>query len=86
MMASFIIILVTAFQIAKKCIGAKTDMVTASYLTDPMKALHEDAVQAGVTIVNEVGKNYLLLDFSLSADEAYKYCFRPIFLNQLCSC
>ena len=73
MMASFIIISVTAFQIAKKCIGAKTDMVTASYLTDPMKALHEDAVQAGVTIVNEVGNNnYSLLDFSLLADEAYK--------------
>jgi alpha-aminoadipic semialdehyde synthase len=42
-------------QIAAKCIAAKTDMVTASYLTDPMKALHESAEQAGITVVNEVG-------------------------------
>ena len=32
-------------------------MVTASYLTGPMQELHEAAVQAGVTIVNEVQIN-----------------------------
>ena len=29
-------------------------MVTASYCTDPMQALHQDAVDAGITVVNEV--------------------------------
>ena len=30
-------------------------MVTASYCTDAMQALHKDAVEAGISIVNEVG-------------------------------
>ena len=30
-------------------------MVTASYCTDAMRALHKEAVEAGVTVVNEVG-------------------------------
>ena len=29
-------------------------MVTASYCTDPMQALHQDAVDADITVVNEV--------------------------------
>ncbi len=40
---------------AKECIANKTDMVTASYCTDPMRALNADAVAAGITVVNEVG-------------------------------
>ena len=31
-------------------------MVTASYCTGPMQALHQDAVDAGITVVNEVNK------------------------------
>ncbi|XP_068234599.1 alpha-aminoadipic semialdehyde synthase, mitochondrial [Palaemon carinicauda] len=42
-------------EIAKECINQKTNMVTASYLSPAMKELHDDAVAAGITIVNEVG-------------------------------
>ena len=41
--------------IAKAAIDTKTNMVTASYLSDGISALHQDAVDAGVTIVNECG-------------------------------
>nr|SVE92224.1 EOG090X0141 [Megafenestra aurita] len=41
--------------VAEQCIASKTNMVTASYLSDAMKGLHQSAVDAGVTIVNEVG-------------------------------
>ena len=39
-----------------------TDMVTASYCTPAMQDLHKDALEAGITIVNEVSI-YLLLYF-----------------------
>eukprot|EP00934_Nitzschia_sp_Nitz4_P007213 Nitzschia sp. Nitz4//scaffold5_size260463//155252//158658//NITZ4_000992-RA/size260463-augustus-gene-0.35-mRNA-1//-1//CDS//3329555370//7203//frame0 len=41
--------------IAEKCISQKRDMVTASYESDRMRELHEEAVNAGIVIVNEVG-------------------------------
>jgi len=41
--------------IAERCIALKKNMVTASYCTDPMRALHDKAVDAGITVVNEVG-------------------------------
>ena len=41
--------------VAKAAIAGKTNMVTASYLSDGIKDLHQDAVDAGVTIVNECG-------------------------------
>lgn len=41
--------------VAKACIEANTHMVTASYVSENMKALHQEAVSAGVTILNEVG-------------------------------
>lgn len=41
--------------VAKICIGAKTNMLTASYLTGEMKELHGAATEAGITVVNEVG-------------------------------
>jgi len=41
--------------VAKKCIAHKTDMVTASYCTPGMQDLHNDALEAGITVVNEVG-------------------------------
>nr|SVE94073.1 EOG090X0141 [Simocephalus serrulatus] len=41
--------------VAEQCIASKTNMVTASYLSDAMKQLHQSAVDAGVSIVNEVG-------------------------------
>ncbi|GLH05076.1 Alpha-aminoadipic semialdehyde synthase, mitochondrial [Gryllus bimaculatus] len=41
--------------VAECCINTGVHMVTASYCTAQMKDLHERAVQAGVTVVNEVG-------------------------------
>ncbi|KMQ95024.1 alpha-aminoadipic semialdehyde mitochondrial [Lasius niger] len=41
--------------IAKACIETKTHLVTASYMNDDVKALHEEAIQAGVTVLNEIG-------------------------------
>ncbi|XP_021342744.1 alpha-aminoadipic semialdehyde synthase, mitochondrial-like isoform X2 [Mizuhopecten yessoensis] len=42
-------------EIAKLCIELKTNMVTASYVSPAMRALHDSAVEAGITIMNEVG-------------------------------
>lgn len=42
-------------EVAKLCIKHKKNMVTASYVSPAMKELHEEAVAAGVTIMNEVG-------------------------------
>jgi alpha-aminoadipic semialdehyde synthase len=41
--------------IAQMCIKYKVNMVTASYLSKQMEALHDQAKQAGVTILNEFG-------------------------------
>ncbi|XP_011207613.2 alpha-aminoadipic semialdehyde synthase, mitochondrial [Bactrocera dorsalis] len=41
--------------VAKCCVAEKTHMVTASYLNDEIKELHEEARRNGVTIMNEVG-------------------------------
>ena len=41
--------------VAKLAIENKVNMVTASYLSDAMADLHEEAAAAGVTVVNEVG-------------------------------
>ena len=42
-------------EIAKVAIANKTNMVTASYLSDGIKGLEQEAIDAGVTIVNECG-------------------------------
>lgn len=42
-------------KIAKKCIEFKCNMVTASYMTEALKELDQQAKEAGVTILNEVG-------------------------------
>lgn len=41
--------------VAKACIQEKTNMVTASYAKENLTCLHQDAVNAGITILNEVG-------------------------------
>ncbi|KAF5278354.1 hypothetical protein FQA39_LY05843 [Lamprigera yunnana] len=41
--------------VAKACIREGTNMVTASYAKDDLTCLHEEAVNAGITILNEVG-------------------------------
>lgn len=42
-------------EVAKDCIHLKKNMVTASYISDEMKALSDRAVEAGVLILNEIG-------------------------------
>ncbi|XP_060849118.1 alpha-aminoadipic semialdehyde synthase, mitochondrial [Rhopalosiphum padi] len=41
--------------VAEQCIELKKNMVTASYCSDQMTQLHDRAVEAGITVVNEVG-------------------------------
>lgn len=41
--------------VAKHCIEKKKNMVTASYLSQDMKDLENSALEAGITIVNEMG-------------------------------
>ncbi|MGD2105119.1 MAG: saccharopine dehydrogenase C-terminal domain-containing protein, partial [Anaerolineae bacterium] len=42
-------------QVAKACIGHPIPMVTTSYVSDDMQALDQDAREAGVILLNEVG-------------------------------
>ncbi|XP_060529321.1 alpha-aminoadipic semialdehyde synthase, mitochondrial [Cylas formicarius] len=42
-------------RVAKSCINRKTHMITASYMSKEVRDLHEAALNAGVTILNEVG-------------------------------
>ncbi|XP_050499676.1 alpha-aminoadipic semialdehyde synthase, mitochondrial [Diabrotica virgifera virgifera] len=41
--------------VAKTCVQEGVHMVTASYMSDEIKQLHEAAQDAGITILNEVG-------------------------------
>lgn len=41
--------------VAKDCILFKKNMSTASYISPEMKALNDEAVEAGITIMNEIG-------------------------------
>lgn len=41
--------------VAKACIAEKRHMVTASYAKENLTVLHQQAVDAGITILNEVG-------------------------------
>lgn len=41
--------------VAEHCIEGKTHLVTASYITDHVRSLHDLALKSGVTILNEVG-------------------------------
>ncbi len=43
------------FEVAKDCVALKKHMVTASYVSDEMKSLHDEAVKQGVIIMNEIG-------------------------------
>ena len=42
-------------KVAKKCIEFKTDMVTTSYISPEMRALDQEAKEAGIIILNEIG-------------------------------
>jgi saccharopine dehydrogenase-like NADP-dependent oxidoreductase len=42
-------------EVAKDCIELKKDLITPSYISPEMRALHEDAVSKGIIIMNEIG-------------------------------
>ena len=42
-------------KVAKKCIQLKKNMVTTSYISPEMRALDQEAKDAGVIILNEIG-------------------------------
>lgn len=41
--------------VAKDCVAFKKNMVTASYVSKEMRALEDEAIKNGVTIINEIG-------------------------------
>lgn len=41
--------------VAKDCVSFKKNMVTASYVSKEMRALEDEAIKNGVTIINEIG-------------------------------
>ena len=41
--------------VARKCLDLKTDMLTASYVSDAMAALDDEAKERGIIILNELG-------------------------------
>jgi saccharopine dehydrogenase-like NADP-dependent oxidoreductase len=42
-------------EVAKDCIELHTDLITPSYISPEMRALNEEAKQAGIVIMNEIG-------------------------------
>jgi saccharopine dehydrogenase-like NADP-dependent oxidoreductase len=42
-------------EVAQDCVKHKTNLITPSYISAEMKALHEDAQAAGIIIMNEIG-------------------------------
>jgi saccharopine dehydrogenase-like NADP-dependent oxidoreductase len=56
--ADVVISMLPAFMhgaVAKDCVRLKKHLVTASYVSDEMKALHEEAVNNDVLLLNEIG-------------------------------
>lgn len=42
-------------EVARDCIDRKIPIITPSYISDEMKAMHDDAVKNGVLVLNEIG-------------------------------
>lgn len=56
--ASIVVSMLPAFmhiEVAKDCITFQKNLVTASYISSEMKALHEEVKNAGLTFMNECG-------------------------------
>lgn len=56
--ADLVVSLLPAFLhpvVAKDCVRLKKHFVSASYVGDEMRALHQDAVDAGIILLNEIG-------------------------------
>ena len=57
------------------------DMVTASYCTPAMQDLHKDALEAGITIVNEVSTYLFPKVVNLGSDTFGNPIFQKILQN-----
>jgi len=56
--ADLVISMLPAFMhidVAKDCVALKKHLATASYVSDEMKALSDDAKKAGIVLLNEIG-------------------------------
>ncbi len=56
--ADIVISMLPAFMhmdVAKDCVKFKKHLATASYVSEDMKALHEEAEKAGIILMNEIG-------------------------------
>jgi saccharopine dehydrogenase-like NADP-dependent oxidoreductase len=56
--ADLIISMLPAFmhmEVAKDCVRFKKDMITASYVSSEMQAMHREAEKAGILLLNEIG-------------------------------
>jgi saccharopine dehydrogenase-like NADP-dependent oxidoreductase len=56
--ADIVVSMLPAFmhtKVAKDCVALKKNMVTASYISDEMRELNDEAEKAGVLIMNEIG-------------------------------
>lgn len=56
--ADFVISMLPAFlhiHVAKDCVANKTNLVTASYVSDEILQLHDEAQAAGILLMNEMG-------------------------------
>jgi saccharopine dehydrogenase-like NADP-dependent oxidoreductase len=42
-------------EVAKDCIELRTDLITPSYISSEMRVLNEEAIAAGIVIMNEIG-------------------------------
>ena len=42
-------------EVAKDCIEMRTDLITPSYISPEMRALNQEAIEAGIVIMNEIG-------------------------------
>jgi len=46
-------------EVAKDCISLRKHMATASYVSNEMKALNNDAKKAGIVLLNEIGVGFV---------------------------
>lgn len=69
--------------VAEKCIETKTNMVTASYITDHVRSLDQLAKDAGITILNEVGLDPGLLSIYYFSHEWNLFSIKNIETNYI---
>ena len=48
------------FEVAKDCLQFKKHLVTASYISEQMKTLHEDVKKSGLIFMNEINAKTVL--------------------------